>query len=52
MQATNNFSCIFYGVNFLLTHLSKPEFPRTIATKSTEGRQVVVFGKNTGFGIL
>jgi hypothetical protein len=45
MQATNNFSSIFYGVNFLLTHLSKPEFPRTIATKSTEGRQVVVFGK-------
>lgn len=42
MQATNNFSSIFYGENFLLTHLSKPEFPRTIATKVTEGKQIVV----------
>jgi hypothetical protein len=46
MQATNNpFSSIFYGLDFLLSHLSKPEFPRTIATKLTEGKQVVVYDK-------
>jgi hypothetical protein len=39
------FSSIFYGVDFLLSHLSKPEFPRTIATKLTEGKQVVVYEK-------
>jgi hypothetical protein len=53
MQTTNNnrstltpdYSSIFIGVNFLLKHLSKPEFPRTIATKLTEGRQIVVANK-------
>lgn len=40
-----NYSSIFIGVNFLLKHLAKPEFPRTIATKLTEGRQIVVANK-------
>jgi hypothetical protein len=38
----STFSNIFYGLDFLLSHLAKPEFPRTIATKLTEGKQVVV----------
>src|SRR5690349_7669092 len=38
-------SSIFIGLNFLLKHLAKPEFPRTIATKLTEGRQIVVANK-------
>jgi hypothetical protein len=53
MQTTNNnsstptpdYSSIFIGVDFLLKHLAKPEFPRTIATKLTEGRQIVVANK-------
>jgi hypothetical protein len=40
-----DFPSIFYGVDFLLSHLSKPEFPRTIATKLTQGKQVVVYEK-------
>jgi hypothetical protein len=36
---------IFHGVDFLLSHLSKPEFPRTIATKVTEGKQIMVSEK-------
>jgi hypothetical protein len=43
--AATNFSSIFYGVNFLLNHLAKPEFPRTIATKLTEGKQIIVATK-------
>jgi hypothetical protein len=35
-------SPIFLGLNFLLSHLSKPEFPRTVATLLTGGKQVVV----------
>ena len=46
MQATDsNFSSIFYGVDFLLKHLAKPQFPRTIATKLTEGKQIIVASK-------
>jgi hypothetical protein len=30
---------IFLGLDFLLLHLSKPEFPRMIATKLTDGKQ-------------
>jgi hypothetical protein len=47
VQTNNNstFSNIFYGLDFLLTHLSKPEFPRTMATKLTEGKQVTVYEK-------
>jgi hypothetical protein len=37
---------IFLGVDFLLSHLSKPDFPRTIATKATEGKQLVVISKD------
>jgi hypothetical protein len=45
MQTQTNFSSIFYGVDFLLSHLSKPDFPRTVATKLTEGKQVVAYDK-------
>jgi hypothetical protein len=45
MQINSNNSSIFYGVDFLLSHLSKPNFPRTIATRITEGKQVVVHDK-------
>jgi hypothetical protein len=45
MQTVTNFPSIFYGVNFLLEHLAKPEFPRTIATKLTEGKQIIVNSK-------
>jgi hypothetical protein len=41
--SNSTFSSIFYGLDFLLSHLSKPEFPRTIATLLTEGKQVVVY---------
>jgi hypothetical protein len=42
---TTNLSSIFYGVDFLLSHLAKPEYPRTIATLLTEGKQLVVYDK-------
>lgn len=46
MQASaTNSSSLFYGVDFLLNHLAKPEFPRTIATKLTEGKQIIVSSK-------
>lgn len=44
-NSNSTFSNIFYGLDFLLTHLSKPSFPRTIATKLTEGKQVVITSK-------
>ena len=33
------------GFDFLVTHLQEPLFPRTISTKMTEGRQVLVFSR-------
>ena len=33
------------GFDFLVTHLQDPLFPRTISTKMTEGRQVLVFSR-------
>jgi len=51
--ATNNspsFSSIFYGVDFLLNHLKKPEFPRTIATLLTECKQIIVSSKEEALG--
>ena len=47
VQPTTNpdFPPIFSGVNFLLQHLAKPDFPRTIATKLTEGKQFIVSSK-------
>src|SRR5919202_5835565 len=42
---SSTFTNIFYGLDFLLSHLAKPEFPRTIATKLTEGKQVDVYNK-------
>ena len=35
---------VSYGLEFILGHF-KEGFPRTISTKSTEGRQVVVYSK-------
>jgi hypothetical protein len=43
--AATNSSSIFYGINFLLNHLAKPEFPKTIETKLTEGKQIIVATK-------
>jgi hypothetical protein len=43
--SSSNYLSLFYGVNFLLSHLAKPEFPRTIATKLTEGKQIIVASK-------
>src|SRR5919202_1179234 len=43
--AATNSSSIFYGVNFLLEHLAKPDFPRTIATKLTGDKQIIVSSK-------
>jgi hypothetical protein len=39
----STFTNIFSGLEFLLSHLSKPDFPRTIATKLTEGKQVPAY---------
>jgi hypothetical protein len=55
MQAATNsnspsFSSIFPGLDFLLEHLAKPEFPRTIATRLTEGKQVIVSSKQEAMG--
>src|SRR5215204_2990489 len=33
------------GFEFLLTHFQGPLFPRTISTKKTEGRQILVFSR-------
>jgi hypothetical protein len=33
------------GLNFILGHFQEPIWPRTISTKTTEGRQIVVFNK-------
>jgi hypothetical protein len=33
------------GFNFLITHFQDPLFPRTISTKVTEGRQILVFSR-------
>jgi Primase X len=33
------------GLNFILTHLKEPLFPRTISTYTSEGRQFEVFSK-------
>ena len=30
------------GLDFILSHLSEPMWPRTISTKTTDGRQVIV----------
>ena len=43
--SATDFPSIFYGVNFLLQHLAKPDFPRTIATKRTDGKQIIVGSK-------
>ena len=33
------------GLDFILSHLKEPIWPRTISTKSTEGRQIPVYSK-------
>jgi hypothetical protein len=44
-QTNFNSPTILEGVDFLLQHLAKPDFPRTIATKLTEGKQFIVSSK-------
>ena len=39
------------GLDFILTHF-KEGFPRTISTKTTEGRQVVVYNKDEAFAMF
>jgi hypothetical protein len=36
---------IIEGLNFIITHLKEPIWPKTISTKTTEGRQVLVSSK-------
>src|SRR3989337_86054 len=33
------------GLEFILSHLNKPNWPRTISTKLTEGRQFIVHSR-------
>lgn len=42
MQTSTDHSSIFEGISFLLSHLPRPDFPRTIATLLTEGKQRVM----------
>lgn len=35
-------STVIEGLEFILSHLEEPLFPRTISTKTTEGRQILV----------
>jgi len=44
-------SAVKEGLDFILTHF-KEGFPRTISTKTTEGRQVVVYNKNEAFAMF
>jgi hypothetical protein len=39
------------GLDFILTHF-KEGFPRTISTKTTEGRQVVVYNKDEALAMF
>jgi hypothetical protein len=33
------------GLNFIISHLKEPIWPRRISTKTTEGRQIMVSSK-------
>lgn len=37
--------CPTEGLDFILSHLSEPMWPRTVSTKATDGRQVIVNSK-------
>jgi hypothetical protein len=43
-KETNNNKTI-EGLDFILSHFQEPVWPRTISTKSTEGRQIIVYNK-------
>jgi len=37
------------GLDYLLTHFEEPIWPRTISTRTTQGRQIVVFNRMEAF---
>jgi hypothetical protein len=41
----NNNKTIEEGLDFILSHFQEPVWPRTISTKSTEGRQIIAHNK-------
>jgi Primase X len=41
----NNNKTIEEGLDFILSHFQEPLWPRTISTKSTQGRQIIVYSK-------
>jgi hypothetical protein len=41
----NNNKTIEEGLDFILSHFQDPVWPRTISTKSTQGRQIIVYSK-------
>jgi len=45
LQTTN----IEEGLHFILRHFQEPIWPRTISTRTTEGRQVAVFNREEAF---
>jgi hypothetical protein len=38
-------SAVEQGLDFILSHFSKPIWPRTISTKTAEGKQILVFNR-------
>jgi hypothetical protein len=45
-------SAVKEGLDFILSHFKEEGFPRTISTKTTEGRQVVIYNKNEAFAMF
>jgi hypothetical protein len=42
---SDRMNAVSEGFNFLITHFQDPLFPRTISTKMTDGRQILVFSR-------
>jgi hypothetical protein len=42
---SDRMNAVSEGFNFLITHFQDPLFPRTVSTKVTEGRQILVFSR-------
>jgi hypothetical protein len=42
---SDRMNAVSEGFNFLITHFKDPLFPRTISTKITDGRQILVFSR-------
>lgn len=43
---TNQVNTIEEGLNYLLEHFQKPLFPRTVSTRSTDNKQIVVWSRD------